>query len=387
MRLIYFDCSSGVSGDMALGALLDIYGDRESFLRELHKIGLPGEWDVDARRTGKHGITGYDVGVSFKEGHAHRGLKDIVRIIEGSALNEAVKRTAAAIFTNLAEAEGKVHCIPAGEVHFHEVGAVDAVIDIVGTAILVDFLKPDVLYCSPILAGSGTVKCAHGVLPVPAPAAAELLKGFTIYSDGVEGERATPTGAAILKTLCKPVKGIPPMRTERIGYGFGKKDFGGLNALRILMGEAEEGSGDVCVLEANIDDMTGEALGAAMQVFLEAGALDAWFTPAYMKKQRPAYVASVMCRPEEKDKFARLFLTHTSTIGVRSLRYERTALERSETVVDTSFGPVRVKTAIGPGIIKRKPEYEDILKIANEKGMPFETVCRRILAGLDDKSE
>lgn len=388
MKILYFDCFSGISGDMALGALLDITQDIPAFLKELVKIGLPGEWKFKAERRNKFGITGTDADVMLTythyhaNGYDHRNLYDIINIIEQSLLNANVKKTAAEIFKNLAEAESAIHGVPVEEVHFHEVGAVDAIIDITGTAILIDQLSPDAIYCTPVNTGSGTVQCAHGVLPVPAPATAVLLTGFDVYADG-QGERTTPTGAAILKTLCQKSMPMPLMRMQKTGYGFGKKDTGSLNALRVFWGEVDGHREQIAVLQTNIDDMTGEALGAAMEILLHAGALDVFFTPVFMKKQRPAYVLTVLCRPEDKRIFEELIFKHTSTIGIRSALYDRSALERSEKTFETPMGSVRVKETQGFGVKKSKLEFEDVLRIAQEKDMPFKEVINALQKELD----
>jgi uncharacterized protein (TIGR00299 family) protein len=381
MKILYFDCFSGISGDMTLGALLDITQDIPAFTVELGKIGLTGKWEFLAQHRQKFGITGTDADVLLTHHHdedhhhAHRGFSEIKALIEGSALKQRVKDLAIRIFHNLAQAEAQVHGISVEEVHFHEVGAVDAVIDIVGASILIDQIAPDAIFCSPVNTGSGRVMSAHGMLPVPAPATANLLKGIETYSDGTNGELATPTGAAILKTICSGCIPLPMMRVAEIGYGFGKKDFGKINAMRVLLGEAANESENILILEANIDDMTGEALGAALQMMLDEGALDAYFLPAYMKKQRPAVVFCVACRLEDRQKFEKLILKHTSTLGVRSIEYLRAKLNRSEETFETSLGAVRVKTAKGFGVIKQKPEFEDILRIAKEQGLSFDEVA------------
>lgn len=389
MKILYFDCFSGISGDMTLGALLDITQDIAAFQKELKKIGLPGEWEFKAERHKKSGIMGTDADVLATythdhpaNGHGHRSFQNIVNIIEQSSLNANVKKTALAIFKNLAEAESEIHGIPLEEVHFHEVGAVDAIIDITGTAILIDQLSPDAIYCSPVNTGAGTVQCAHGVLPVPAPATAALLAGFEVYTQG-QGERTTPTGAAILKTLCQKSMSLPLMRMQKTGYGFGKKDFGSVNALRVFLGDTDGHREKIVALETNIDDMTGEALGAAMHVLMQAGALDAFFTPVFMKKQRPAYMLTVLCRPEDKCTFEELVFKHTSTIGIRSTLYERSALDRSEKAFEATLGTVRIKEAHGFGVKKSKLEYEDVLLISQEKGMPFEKVIKALQKELD----
>lgn len=386
MKILYFDCFSGVSGDMTLGALLDMTQDIPAFLNELKKIGLQDEWEFFAGKTQKFGISGTEADVVVKHHHEeehahhhqHRGFSDIKQLIEGSELKQSVKERAISIFYNLALAEAEVHGVCLEEVHFHEVGAVDSIIDIVGAAILVEQLAPDAIVCSPINTGSGTVRCAHGVLPVPAPATARLLIGLEAYSDGTKGELTTPTGAAILKTLCRECGALPSMRISQSGYGFGKKDFGNVNALRVFVGEAQEPAESILVLEANIDDMTGEALGAAIQAILEEGALDAYFIPAYMKKQRPAVIFCVICRKEERQKFEKLLFKHTTTLGVRSAAYARSKLSRSEETIETSLGTVRVKTAQGAGLTKRKPEYEDILRIAKTQGISFSEALQTI---------
>ncbi len=394
MKILFFDCFSGISGDMALGALLDLTCEDRSLLNELKKTGFNEEWDLKLEKISGYGITGCNADVIIKhhghkhegkrqDGHVHRGLGEIKRIIDASGLNKNVKSIAVKVFEKLADAEAKVHGIDVEKVHFHEVGAVDAIIDIIGVSILIDIIKPDKIMCSPVNTGSGSVKCAHGVLPVPAPATAELLKGFDIYSSGINFELTTPTGAAILKTLCQKSRALPEMRLLNTGYGFGKRDTGGLNALRVFLGEIIEQTGGIFVLETNIDDMTGEALGAAMDIILEEGALEAYFTPVYMKKQRPSYLLSVLCQKEDKEKFEKLIFKHTSTIGIRNRETCRAVLERREQVVDTSFGRVKVKYSAGYGISKLKPAYEDILRISKEKSLSFDEIYRAVTKELE----
>ncbi|MEZ4357698.1 MAG: nickel pincer cofactor biosynthesis protein LarC [Eubacteriales bacterium] len=420
MRALFFDCFSGISGDMTLGALLDVSGAKEDFLKEMDKLSIRDEFELDIKKAVKKGISGTSVEVIVKphghdhdhhhheenhnheehnhehhheedkhEEHHHRGLSDINKIIEESDLEIIVKQIAKSIFKTLAEAEAKVHGTTVEEIHFHEVGAVDSIVDIVGTAVLLNIIKPEMIICSPINTGSGTVKCAHGIMPVPAPATAEILQGLKYYAKG-EGERTTPTGASILKTFAYCAMDLPSIIADSIGYGIGKSDFEEMpNVLRVFMGEVDNDAvaDKAAVIEANIDDMTPEALGACINEFMEQGALDVYFTPIYMKKSRPAYKLSLICTTNLKDKFETLILKNTTTLGVRSIIMDRKVLTREVISQETPYGDVRIKKASGFGIERFKPEYEDVVRVAKEYELPYDEAVCNIMKVIDYEVE
>lgn len=393
MRVLYFDCPAGLSGDMALGALLDLGLDAAALRLELGKLGLDGEYELVITKGNKRGITGTSVHVRLTHdhgeddgsdhGHEHkyRRLDGIASMIINSGLSEVVKGKAVSMFRMLAEAEGKVHGIPPEEVHFHEVGAVDSIVDIVGVCVCMDMLKADKIVFSALNTGSGRVKCQHGLLPVPAPATAELLKGVPSYSDGTPSELTTPTGALIARSFAGAFGPLPEMTVERVGYGLGFKDFEFPNAARVFLGSiATEEAQAVSVVECNIDDMTGEALGYALERLFEAGALDAFFTPVFMKKNRPAYMLTALCPKELQVKIESVLLSETTTLGVRAYGARRSTLPRRIETVDTPWGKVRVKVAVGPKGAKIAPEYEDCRSTAEASGEPFLNVYTRAMS-------
>lgn len=385
MKVLYFDCPAGLSGDMTLGALLDLGLDAEAFQSEIAKLGLQHECAVEIARGAKRGISGTAVRVHLEHGHHdgedhddghshhhHRGLNDIIQLIEASQLNDSVKEKSASMFRLLAEAEGKVHGIPPEEVHFHEVGAVDSIVDIVGTCICMEMLQADSVVFSPLNTGSGQVKCRHGLMPVPAPATAELLSGVPCYSEGTMSELTTPTGALIARSFADSFGPLPQMVVERAGYGLGFKDFEFPNAARAILGHtAGDEAQTVCVVECNIDDMTGEAAGYAMEMLLAGGALDAFFAPIFMKKNRPAYKLTAICAMDKSSVIERILLAETTTLGIRRYTAARTTLRRRIESVETPWGSVRVKIADGPAGPKFAPEYDDCRKIALSSGQPF----------------
>lgn len=388
MKTLYFDCFAGISGDMTLGAFLDAGVDGEYLIKELDKLGVSG-YHIEIEKRQKRGIMGTQCHVIMDHHeHAHRHFSDIRAIIENSTLSEAVKETALAIFRRVAEAEGKVHGLSVDEVHFHEVGAVDSIADIVGAAICFHALAPDAVYASKINVGKGFVKCAHGLLPVPAPAVAEILAttDFPVYALGTDGEAATPTGVAILAELAEYAPNLPEMKVKKIGYGFGEREFEVLNGLRILVGESElniEAQQDgVWILEANLDDMTGETAGYVLEKLFSAGARDAFYTPIYMKKNRPAMKLTVITDEERRQLLEQIIFSETTTIGLRRIKAERSIMERHIETVSTPLGPVCVKVCRLGEIVKRAPEYEDLRRLAQEKQMPFIEVMKIVEAVL-----
>lgn len=300
-------------------------------------------------------------------------------VIAGLAVSEKVKQNAAQIYDLLADAEAEAHGKPVDQVHFHEVGNMDAVADIVGVCLLMEKLAPDSIVVSPIRTGYGFVRCAHGVLPVPAPAAANLLRGMPVYAGEIQGEMCTPTGAALLKHFATEFGPMPAMIVEKIGVGMGKKDFGVANCLRAFLGESGEGDGPnerIYELSCNLDDMTGEDIAYAAEKLLKAGALDVFTQPILMKKGRPATLLTCLCKERERNRFAGLMLLHTSSFGVRAKLCERFALNRERVKKHTEFGEIGVKRGFGYGVEKQKPEYEDIKRAAEAANVPLETVRR-----------
>jgi len=380
MKTLYLDCFSGISGDMFLGAMLDLGLDEKTFLNELSKLPL-SDYKLEIKKTSKGGITGTDVYVIAYESHPHRHLKDIYEIIDKSELNPYVKLKSKEAFLKLAQTEGRIHGKKPEEVHFHEVGAVDSIVDIVGAFILIDMLDIDRVYSSAVNVGSGLVKCAHGTLPVPAPATLELLKGIPVYSEGEEGELTTPTGALLLSLLAEGYGPIPKGMVIQTGYGLGKKERKSPNVLRAVLleeGESFAGSADcgdferdsVVILEANIDDMNPQLYDEVMDSLFKKGALDVFLTPIIMKKSRPAVKLTCIAALDKKEELAEAILRETTTIGVREFKTNRTKLYRRMKKVDTPFGKLTVKVSQkGDEIIRVIPEYEEVKKIAREKGI------------------
>jgi pyridinium-3,5-bisthiocarboxylic acid mononucleotide nickel chelatase len=384
MRLAYLDCASGISGDMFLGALIDAGLDPRELLGELKKLPL-GFYRFKRTRAMRGGLVGTRVEIEVPGGQPHRHLGDIGAMITQAKLAASAERKALGVFLRLAEAEGKLHNRPAEEIHFHEVGAVDAIIDVVGTCIGLERLGITELACSPLNVGSGRVEAAHGTLPVPAPATMELLKNIPVYSTGVEGELVTPTGAALVTTLASSFGPMPAMQVERIGYGGGSKDFPTHpNIARIFIGTASDavvgapgkpGDEVVSVIEANLDDMTPQLYGYLAERALAAGALDVTCTPIQMKKNRPGIQVSILCEPEKSDALARLLFEQTTTIGLRIYEARRKVLDRELVLVGTPYGLVTVKVAWLDGkVANAAPEYEDCQRIATEKNVPLKEV-------------
>lgn len=384
MRKAYLDGSSGISGDMFLAALLDAGLDARRLLGELKKIPL-GFYEFKRSRAVRGGLVGGRVEIRVPGEQPERKLADIQGLLEKAALPEKAKENSLKIFHHLAEVEGKLHNLPPGEVHFHEVGAVDAIIDIVGACVGLELLEISELVCSALNVGSGRVQAAHGSLPVPAPATAELLKDIPIYSSGVEGELVTPTGAAIVSTLATSFGPLPPFKVERIGYGAGEKDSPGYpNLARLFVGESVDAvqvqtgaAGDeiVSVIEANLDDMSPQLYGYFLERALAAGALDVTCSAVQMKKNRPGLTVSILCRPEQSDALAELLFDQTTTIGLRIYEARRKVLEREQVSVETPYGPVNVKVARRDGkVVNIAPEYEDCQRIASEKSLPLKDV-------------
>ncbi len=384
MRQAYLDGSSGISGDMFLGAMLDAGFDAKQLLDELKKLSL-GFFKLKRTRASRGGVMGTRFEVEVTGDHPHRHLKDIEEIIQPSSISATAKENALKIFRKLAEAEGKIHGKPATEIHFHEVGAMDAIIDIVGACVGVEALEISELVCSPLNVGSGKVEAAHGSLPVPAPATAELLQGVPVYSSGVEGELVTPTGAAIITTLAKSFGPLPPFKIEKIGYGVGAKEFPKHpNVARLFLGERLEsakgqpglpGEELVSLIEANVDDMNPQIFGYFVDQALAAGALDVTCSHLQMKKNRPGLQITILATTDKADALAQLVFEQTTTIGVRIYEARRKVLEREHVEVETPYGKVRMKVAKREGkILNAAPEFEDCQKLAAEKNVPLKQV-------------
>jgi len=385
MKYAYFDCFSGISGDMTLGALLDAGVPVEQLRTELHSLSLPG-WELATEKVWKNGMAATYAKVRAQDTQTHRSLTAILGILEKCTLSLTVKDRAAAIFKKLGEAEAAVHDVPLEKIHFHEVGAVDAIIDIVGSCIGFAALGIESFACSALNVGGGTAKMAHGTLPVPAPATARLLLGKPTYSNGVQKELVTPTGAAIVATLCSSFGPQPPMSVTSIGYGAGTADLEGQpNVLRLMVGEAAEKraaaeSETIRVLEANLDDMNPQIYGYFLEKALAAGALDVFATPVQMKKNRPGMLVTVLCRPEDEAKFHEMLFAETTTLGVRTYTAERRVLARQWETVHTAFGEVRIKVARLNGHIRQaSPEFEDCRKLAEAKNVPLQRVMEAAL--------
>jgi uncharacterized protein (TIGR00299 family) protein len=396
LTIAYFDCFSGISGDMTLGALMDAGLPVETLRKELAKLNMPG-FQIGADAVNVQGLRGTRARVELSEqepGAAglHRHLQDIVEILENSSLAPVVVEKATAVFSTLAKAEGRVHGISPNEVHFHEAGAVDAIVDVVGAVIGLTELGVSKVYASPLPLGRGFVRCEHGILPVPAPATLELLEmvGAPISPSTAEVEMVTPTGAAILTTLAEFVQ--PRMTIERVGYGFGQRELAWPNAVRIWLGQeivepAEapaEGSSEndtIALLETNIDDMSPEMHGYLMERLFEAGALDVYFTPIFMKKNRPAVMVSVLGTMEAQERLSEIILSETTTLGIRITAVGRHKSERVSRTVPTPFGPMRVKIKQrGERVLDVAPEYEDCAAVARREGLPLRKVYEVVRA-------
>ncbi|HUL33898.1 MAG TPA: nickel pincer cofactor biosynthesis protein LarC [Candidatus Eisenbacteria bacterium] len=385
MKQAYFDCFSGISGDMTLGALLDAGVPLDHLRSELLTLDLPG-WELAAEKVWKNGMAATHAKVLAQDTQTHRSLSTILDLIEKSRLPANVKHRATDIFRKLGEAEAAVHDVPLEKIHFHEVGAIDAIVDIVAACIGFMALGIDSFACSPLNVGGGTAKMAHGVLPVPAPATARLLLGKPTYSNGVQKELVTPTGAAIVATLCTDFGPQPPMSVSAIGYGAGTADLEGQpNVLRIMVGEsAAQHSGasseTIRVLEANLDDMNPQIYGYFLEQALTAGALDVFSTPVQMKKNRPGMLVTVLCRPEDEARFQDLLFAETTTLGVRSYTAERRVLARQWETVRTHFGEVRIKVARLNGHVRQaSPEFEDCRKLAEAQNVPLHRVMEEAM--------
>ena len=405
MTTLYLDCGMGAAGDMLTAALLELLPDREAFLAELNALGIPGV-KFTAEKSVKCGITGthvrvtvngeeedehtphhdheyeHELGHEHEHGHDHDhfhgSMADIRELVSALPIPTMVKLDVLAVYQEIAQAESHVHGVPVDQIHFHEVGSMDAVADVTAVCLLLHRLAPDRIVASPVHVGSGQVRCAHGILPVPAPATARILRDVPIYGGSIAGELCTPTGAALLKHFADEFGDMPPMRVSAIGYGMGRKDFPRANCVRALLGQTEEQTDTVAELRCNVDDMTGEAIGFALERLLAEGALDAFTTSIGMKKSRPAVLITVLCRQEQREKMAGLLLRHTTTLGVREQLCRRYTLTRRVQTVNTPYGPLRKKISEGYGVCREKYEYEDLAAIAKARGMSLTELEREL---------
>ena len=409
MRTIYLDCSMGTAGDMLMAALLELLPEKDTFLQKMQSLGLPG-LEISAEPSVKCGITGTHMRVLIRgeeegrphehavEAHAHShadapeaahahvhvhphhhtDLDELTHRISHLNVSEAVRSDILAVYQSIADAESRVHGVPVEQIHFHEVGSLDALADITGVCLLMELLAPEQVLASPVHVGSGQVRCAHGILPVPAPATALLLEGIPIYGGSIRGELCTPTGAALLRRFVTRFGPLPPMRVEKTGYGMGTKDFEAANCVRAMLGQTEESAGHILELACNLDDMTPEAVGFAMEQLFAAGALDVYTTPIGMKKNRPGVLLTCMCREDDREAMLRTIFRHTSTLGVRVSVCDRYTLSRRQYAVQTPDGEIRVKESSGWGVLRHKAEFEDLARIARQTGKSIAEVLDTI---------
>lgn len=378
MTTIFFDCFAGISGDMTLGALVSAGADARALVEQVALLGVEG-YEVEFERVDRSGISATRAVVRAREEKKHRHLSDIEALIGRSRLAPRVKDRATRIFRRLGEAEARVHDVPVERIHFHEVGALDSIVDVVGACVGFELLGVERFVCSPLHVGSGTVEMEHGRFPVPPPAVAELLKGAPIYSTEVKGELVTPTGAAVVSTLCESFGPLPAMSVESTGYGAGSRDYEKFpNVLRVLVGESTGGPAGVeklLMIETNVDDVSPQVIGHVAEQALARGALDCYVTPVQMKKNRPGVLVSILCRPSEREAMFELLFSETTTIGARSYEVERRALEREVVAVETEFGRVDVKVArLGDAVKGFTPEYEQCREAAARAGVPLRIV-------------
>ena len=378
MKTLYFDCFAGASGDMILGALVAAGVEPRALIDQLQQLGVAG-WKIDFETVDRSGISATYARVETAPEHAHRHLKDILKIIYQSQLKQSVKERAALIFSRLAEAEAQVHNQPVEKIHFHEVGAIDAIIDVCGAVIGFELLGIEQFISSPLRVGFGMARMAHGRFPIPPPAVAELLRDRPVYAGDVEGEFVTPTGAAIITSVCDRFENIPSMKIERTGYGAGSRNPEGFpNTLRVLVGETEAvANADeiLLMIETNIDDMSPQLFGYVMDRALELGALDCYLTQTQMKKNRPGSLISILCRPRDREKFLEMLFAETTTIGARSYEVKRRALVRETIRVETQFGGIDVKVARGNnGYVNAMPEFDQCRAAAAAANVPLREV-------------
>lgn len=391
MKTLYLDCGMGAAGDMLTAALYELLDDKPGFIKQMNELGIPGVV-ITAEKMIKCGITGTHMKVlidgaqeetethnhEHEHQHHHSDIRDIERIIQSLSVSQKVKNDALCVYKQIAEAESHVHGVPVTDIHFHEVGTMDAIADVVAVCLLMEKLDVKKVISSPIHAGSGHLHCAHGILPVPAPATAYILKGVPFYGGGVKGELCTPTGAALLKHFVTSFGDMPVIRADKIGYGMGKKDFEAANCVRAILGETSDDSDEIVELSCNLDDMTPERIGFAMESLLAAGAVEVYTVPIGMKKCRPGILLCVICKAEKKEDIIHLIFKYTTTLGIRENISRRYTLSRKIESVTTPFGNLRVKYAKGYGITKSKYEYDDLARMANENNLNIDDIVRLI---------
>ena len=401
MKTLYFDCSSGISGNMVLGALAEIIGDEQYLIKELKKLNTDG-YKIEISKKVKNGITGTYINVIVDgkdeyghehhiheheehhngseqhNHHEHRNLADVNKIIEESSFNEKVKDLAKRIFLRVAKAESKVHNKSLEEVHFHEVGAIDSIVDIVGTAILIDKINPDKIISSIVNDGYGFIECAHGTMYVPVPATSEIFANSNVKfrQIDIDTELVTPTGAAIIAELAEEFVNLPAMTTEKIGWGAGSKDLKIPNVLKVYYGDMQESNENFVVMETNVDDCSGEILGYTSEKLFKNGALDVFYTPIFMKKNRPAYKLTVACRKEDMFKLQNIMFRETTTIGIRYRFESRTELGREFEEIDTKYGKLKVKKVTNNGETYIYPEYESMKELAEKNNIPLKELYK-----------
>ena len=412
MKTLYFDCSSGISGNMTLAALTEIIGDENYLVEELKKLNIDG-YKIDISKKVKNGITGTHVDVILEHEHEHhhfhgehnhhdhihkkashyheneeehhehhhhehRSLHDVCEIIDNSDIDEKSKDLAKRIFMRVAKAESKVHNKPLEEVHFHEVGAIDSIVDIVGTAILINKIQPDKIISSVVNDGHGFIQCAHGTMAVPVPATSEIFANSNVQfrQIDVDTELVTPTGAAIIAELSTEFTTLPAMQIKKIGWGAGTKDLKIPNVLKVYYGEMKEENQQITVMETNIDDCSGEILGYVEEVLFENGALDVFYTPIFMKKNRPAYRLTVVCKEPDILKLQNIIFKETTTIGIRYRFEYRTELEREQVTIDTKYGKLKAKKVVNNGEIYTYPEYESMKELAKKNHIPLKELYK-----------
>ena len=401
MRTLYIDCGMGAAGDMLTAALLELFPQPEKIIEELNTLGIP-HVHFSTEKTSKCGIMGTHMHVhihgeeehvhdavhemAHDEGshghhhhhHHHSSLHDIQHILSHMNISDKIRTDVLAVYGLIADAESKAHGVPVSEIHFHEVGNLDAIADVTAVCLLMDKLSPAKVIASPIHVGSGQVRCAHGILPVPAPATAHILQGCPIYGGQIKGELCTPTGAALLKYFVGEFGDLPVMNVSGIGYGMGKKDFEAANCVRILLGETASSKDEMYELNCNVDDMTAEEIGFALETFFSAGAVEAFTVPINMKKSRPGTLIRVLCKEELKDTIIQKIFQHTSTAGIREVKVARSILDRKIVEVDTPYGMIRRKDYAGYGVMRSKYEYEDLARIAKEHQMSIAELLKNI---------
>lgn len=398
MKILYLDTTMGAAGDMISGALFSLFSenDQNKILDQLNRMGLDGVC-LRAEKGSSCGIGGIHMHVLVhgqEEGHVHAenghmdhqdshhvhtSLEQIFSVVDGLSVPSKVKEGVREVYMKLADAESRAHGVPVTEIHFHEVGMMDAVMDITSALYMLNLLAVDKVVVSPVRTGYGTVRCAHGILPVPAPATAFLLEGVPSFSGDIEGEMCTPTGAALISHIADIFSHMPVMKMENVGYGLGAKETGALNAVRAILGSDKAEDTDTRIeLNANIDDMTGEEMGYALEKIRRAGALEAFTTPVMMKKDRPGMLLTVICREESESEVVKSIFRYTQTIGIRRKAVSRYVLNRKTEEVSSGLGTVRIKTSYGYGVHREKYEYDDLKRIADEKQLPIREIRERL---------